>query len=266
MIPTDVQSSNSPFSQSDLNDALSQWQSVLQNQHEEFERREGERKRRNGRFRLPNHILRNWSFMLVEQISRQMRHLTTLNMSLIQTMDVDVFVHTRQLRTLWEDYRERMENFASTAEKIPIKSWEIESDEKLETEYFWTVNVSNFIDEQLQALNDRIQSLETGVNRAPSPPAALGGFHFNADPNRRGAAETSNTRARLWISQQNQGHPTGRAALPAALVSHAAMSGIGTYKTTFVTLAAISFLGVLGQAHLWRGVPCLVEHEAIWLP
>jgi len=26
------------------------------------------------------------------------------------------------------------------------------------------------------------------------------------------------------------------------------MSGIGTYKTTFVTLAAISFLGALGQA------------------
>jgi hypothetical protein len=53
---------------------------------------------------------------------------------------------------------------------------------------------------------------------------------------------------RLWISQQNQGHHTGRVALPAALVSHAAMSGIGTYKTTFATLAAISFLGALGQA------------------
>jgi hypothetical protein len=84
--------------------------------------------------------------------------------------------------------------------------------------------------------------------QAPSPPAALEGIHFNADPNRRGAAETSNTQARLWISQQNQGHLTGRAALPAALVSHAAMSGIGTYKTTFATLAAISFLGALCQA------------------
>lgn len=82
--------------------------------------------------------------------------------------------------------------------------------------------------------------------QAPSPPAALEGFHFNADPNRRGAAATSNTRAHLWISQQNQGHPTGRATLPAALVSHAALSGIGTYKTTFATLAAISFLGALG--------------------
>ena len=159
-IPTDVQSSDSPFSQNDLNHVLSQWQSVLRNQHVEFERREGERKRQNGelkescgsdcnakvidRFRTPNHILRNWSSMLasasyqirstltwytpqVEQISRQMRHLTTLNMSLvccmvhlihltylilqIQTMDVDVSVHTWQLRTLLEDSRERMENF-----------------------------------------------------------------------------------------------------------------------------------------------------------
>lgn len=123
--------------------------------------------------------------------------------------------------------------------------------------------MSTFIDEQLQTLNDRIQSLE--MNRvcyvlasqvqltpnfdiqAPSPPTAVGGLHFDADPNRRGPTETSNTRARLWISQQNQGHPTGRAALPAALVSHAAMSAIGTYKITFATLAAISFVGALGQ-------------------
>jgi len=96
------------------------------------------------RSRLANHILRNWSFMLashsyyilsilasytpqVEQIIRQMRHLTTLNMSLVcctvhlirlaylilqtQTVDVEVFVHTRKLRTLCEDSRERMENF-----------------------------------------------------------------------------------------------------------------------------------------------------------
>lgn len=80
-----------------------------------------------------------------------------------------------------------------------------------------------------------------------SPAAAPGGIHFNVDPSRRGAAETSDTRARLWISQQNQGHPTGRAALPAALVSHGALSSIGTYKITFATLAAISFVGALGQ-------------------
>lgn len=68
-----------------------------------------------------------WYTPQVEQITRQMRHLTTLNMSLVccmvrlvrlaylilqtQTMDVEVFIHTQQLRTLWEDSRERMENF-----------------------------------------------------------------------------------------------------------------------------------------------------------
>lgn len=50
-IPADVQLSNSPFSQSDLTYALSQWQSLLRNQHEEFERGEGERKRRNGKLK-----------------------------------------------------------------------------------------------------------------------------------------------------------------------------------------------------------------------
>jgi len=52
-ISEDVQLSNSPFSQSDLKYALSQWQSLLQNQHEEFERGEGERKRRNGKLKEP---------------------------------------------------------------------------------------------------------------------------------------------------------------------------------------------------------------------
>jgi hypothetical protein len=50
-IPADVQSSNSPFDQNALDYALSQWQSVIQNQHEEFERREGERKRRNSKLK-----------------------------------------------------------------------------------------------------------------------------------------------------------------------------------------------------------------------
>ena len=74
----------------------------------------------------------------VEQISRQMRHLTTLNMSLvccmvnlirlaylilqIQTMDVTVFIRTRQLRTLWEDSRERMENFVRSSFLI-LAAW-----------------------------------------------------------------------------------------------------------------------------------------------
>lgn len=47
-ISTDI---HSPFSQSDLNHALSLWQSVLQKRHEEFERREVERQRRNGKVR-----------------------------------------------------------------------------------------------------------------------------------------------------------------------------------------------------------------------
>jgi hypothetical protein len=50
-IPTDIQSSNSPFNQSHLNYALSQWQYLLQNLHEQFERWEGERKRRNGQLK-----------------------------------------------------------------------------------------------------------------------------------------------------------------------------------------------------------------------
>lgn len=177
-------------------------------------------------------------------------------------MDVDVFVRTRQLRILLEDSRERMENFPSIAKKIPIKSWEIESDEGLETEYLWTVNVSSFIGERLQALSDRVQSLETAINRASSPAAAPGGIHFNVDPSHRGAAETSDTRARLWISQQNQGHPTGRAALPAGLVSHGALSSIGTYKITFATLAAISFVGA---SVAWGAVFCGARGDLVIL-
>lgn len=78
-----------------------------------------------------------------------------------------------------------------------------------------------------------------------SPVAATGALQFNADPSLRGAAETSNTRARLWLSQQVQGRPSARAAQPAPVVTHGAMSGIGSYKATFATLAAIAFLGAL---------------------
>jgi len=93
--------------------------------------------------------------------------------------------------------------------------------------------------------------------QAPSPPTAVGALPFNADPSLRGPEETSNTRARLWISRQGQGRPAVHTAQPTALVSHAAMSGIGSYKATFATLAAIAFLGALGQVILgvllfWR--------------
>jgi len=92
---------------------------------------------------------------------------------------------------------------------------------------FWTVNISSFIGDQIQALLDWIRDPESIPHVS----------NLGADPN---PAETDNIHTRFWQSQQVQGRP---AVQPVALVSHAAMSGIGSYKTTFAMLAAIAFLG-----------------------
>jgi len=150
---------------------------------------------------------------------------------MMQIMNVDVFIRTEQLRSLWEDTKERLQNFASTAQNLSAHTLELDSSKEFQTEYFWTINVSSFIGEQIQALLDWVRDLENMPR--------VGNEH-GVNPNFHSPAETSNTHR---ISHQVPGHPFARAAQPAAIVTHAAISDIGSYKATFATLAAIAFLG-----------------------
>ncbi|EJT96837.1 hypothetical protein DACRYDRAFT_112452 [Dacryopinax primogenitus] len=200
-----------------------------------------------------NVLIRNFAYAQEDRREFRELRMRDLTVPAHKNLDIRISVGIDNLQIFWWDMTPRWQTFFNSVAKLPLSSWQQVAPPEVANEYRWLALAYEWIDLQLEALDDLVITSRETETAPPPEVIAQSTTSATLGPGLRGIDETSETRTREYIRRATRRGQTplrtqrtaekGVIGQDGHVTVHGSLSSVGTYRTNLATLAAISFFG-----------------------